>query len=34
MAAAIRKAPGCTSAVIWDRQENKQVIKMYAGILR
>ena len=34
MAAAIRKAPGCTSTAIWDRQENKQVIKMFAGILR
>lgn len=31
---AILKAPGCTSAKIFDRQEQKDVIKRYAGILR
>lgn len=34
MAGAIREAPGCLSTVIFDRQENKLVIKRYAGILR
>jgi hypothetical protein len=34
MAAAIRKAPGCTSTVIFDREANAPVIKQYAGILR
>jgi hypothetical protein len=34
MAAAIRKAPSCTSTKIFDRQENKMVIKRYAGVLR
>lgn len=34
MAGAVRKAPGCTSTVIFDRQENKQVIRRFAGILR
>ena len=34
MASAIRKAPGCTSTTIFDRQENKPVITRYAGILR
>lgn len=33
IAAAIREAPGCTSTVILDRQENKQVLR-FAGILR
>ena len=31
---AILLAPGCTSARIFDRQENKGVIKRYAGVLR
>lgn len=31
---AILKAPGCTSAKIYDRQEKVGVIKRYAGILR
>lgn len=34
MAAAIRQAPGCTSTVIWDRQEEKQIIRRFAGVLR
>ena len=34
MMVAILKAPGCTSAAIFDRQENKQVIIRYAGVLR
>lgn len=34
LAAAIRLAPGCTSTVIWDREEDKQVIRRFAGILR
>jgi hypothetical protein len=34
MARAIRLAPGCTSTEIFDREENKAVIKQYAGILR
>jgi len=34
MMTATLKAPGCTSAKIFDRQENKGVIKRYAGILR
>jgi hypothetical protein len=34
MMKAILHAPGCTSAKIFDRQENKGVIKRYAGILR
>ena len=34
LAASIRKAPGCTSTSIFDRQENKPVIRRFAGILR
>ena len=34
IAAAIRTAPGCMSTEIFDRLENKPVIKRYAGILR
>lgn len=34
MMGAILKAPGCTSAKIYDRQEKAGVIKRYAGILR
>lgn len=34
MAAAIREHPSCTSTVIWDRQEDRQVIRRFAGILR
>lgn len=34
MAAAIRKAPGCTSTTIYDREEDHAVITTYAGILR
>lgn len=34
MMSAILKAPGCTSAKIYDRQEKVGVIKRYAGILR
>lgn len=34
IAKAIRLAPGCLSTTIFDRQENKPVIKMYAGNLR
>lgn len=34
LAAGIRLAPGCLSTEIFDRQENKPVIKRYAGILR
>jgi hypothetical protein len=34
VAAAIRLAPGCVSTEIFDRQENRPVIKRYAGILR
>lgn len=34
MMEAILLAPRCTSARIFDRQENKGVIKRYAGILR
>lgn len=34
IAAAIRKAPGCLSTEIFDREQNCPVIKRYAGILR
>jgi hypothetical protein len=34
IATTIRQAPGCTSTTIFDRTENKPVIKQYAGILR
>lgn len=34
MMAAILTAPGCTSARIFDRQEQKNVITRYAGVLR
>lgn len=34
MMIAILKAPGCTSAQIFDRQEDKLVITRFAGILR
>lgn len=34
MHAAVNKAPGCTSTEIFDRVENKPVIKRYAGVLR
>lgn len=34
MMSAILRAPGCTSARIFDRQENCGVIKRYGGILR
>lgn len=34
MAAAIRLAPSCQSTLIFDREEGKPVIRMYAGILR
>lgn len=34
MAAAIRKAPGCTSTTIFDREQNRQVITRFAGVLR
>ena len=34
MMEAILLAPRCTSAKIFDRQENKGVIKRYSGILR
>lgn len=34
MAKAIRTAPGCLSTVIFDRQENKQIVRRFAGILR
>ncbi|MCW5705462.1 MAG: hypothetical protein KIT82_23125 [Bradyrhizobium sp.] len=34
IAAAIRRAPGCTSTTIFDRETNKPVITQYAGILR
>lgn len=31
MAAAIRKAPGCTSTTIYDRKERLPIITMFAG---
>lgn len=31
---SILLAPGCTSAEIYDREEDKQVIRRYGGILR
>lgn len=34
IASAIRQAPGCTSTQILDRQENKPVIRRFAGVLR
>lgn len=34
MMLAILKAPGCTSATIYDREEKKNVITRFAGILR
>jgi hypothetical protein len=34
MARAIRSHPCCTSTVIWDRHQNVQVIRSYAGTLR
>lgn len=34
MMAAILTAPGCTSATIYDRQENKNVITRFGGVLR
>lgn len=34
LADAIRKAPGCTSTEIFDRQEGKPVITRFAGVLR
>ena len=34
MAGGARKAPGCTSTEIYDRQEQKPIITSYAGILR
>lgn len=34
MMSAILKAPGCTSASIFDRQENKTVITRFGGVLR
>ena len=34
MAAAIRKAPSCTSTEIFDREKGESVITRYAGVLR
>jgi len=34
MMEAILAAPGCTSATIFDRQEKRNVITRFAGILR
>ena len=34
MMGAILKAPGCTSATIYDREEGREVITRYGGILR
>lgn len=34
MASAIRAHPNCTSTTIFDRQENKNVITRFAGVLR
>lgn len=34
MAQAIRKAPGCTSTVIWDREEEHAVKTTYTGAAR
>jgi hypothetical protein len=34
MMTTILKAPGCTSATIFDRQEDKKVITRFGGILR
>lgn len=34
MASGIRQAPGCSSTTIFDRQEKKNVITRFAGILR
>ena len=34
MMSAALKAPGCTSATIFDRQENKNVLTRFGGILR
>jgi hypothetical protein len=31
---AILKAPGCTSATIFDREEQRNVITRFAGVLR
>lgn len=34
MARSIRSAPSCTSTVIFDRKEQKELIRQYGGILR
>jgi hypothetical protein len=34
MAAGARKAPGCLSTEIYDREEDKSVVTQYAGVLR
>jgi hypothetical protein len=34
IAGAIRQHPSCTSTTIYDRQENKNVITRFAGVLR
>jgi hypothetical protein len=34
MMSAILKAPGCTSASIFDREENATVFTRYGGVLR
>lgn len=34
MMSSILKAPGCTSAQIFDRKEDKPVIRRFGGILR
>lgn len=34
MMTAILKAPGCTSATIFDRKEDKKVITRFGGVLR
>jgi hypothetical protein len=34
MAKSIGEAPGCLSTVIFDRQENKLMLRRYHGVLR
>lgn len=34
MMSSVLKAPGCTRATIFDRQENKNVLTRFGGVLR